>query len=533
MTPNTPPSTEGENAYPERSPWLWTPTLYFMQGLPVMMIQSMSVTLYKKMGVPNEQIGLFTSIIAWPWIVKMLWGPLVDTRATKRWWIVTMQAGIIAGLGLVAFSLQLPTFLLVSLAIFFVVAFMSATHDIAADGFYMLSLDERKQAFFVGIRSAAFRLATIFTSGVLVVIAGSMEQQGVAIPWTWTIAILVGVAVYGACFIYGLWALPRPAADSPNPKVEIGKTLGQFGQILFMLVGIALASRLVYMGLGSIVTILQGKGWSTFTPDFGRPLYTEHAGEAYFQTFPLAAEFAVSLLVILLAAGSTRNLFVRIGMGEAAKEFFFQPKIGAILSFILFFRFGESMISKMSAPFLLDPPDKGGLGIDTATQGLITGTVGVIALTIGGLLGGFTIAKFGIKKCFWPMVLSLNIPNLAYVWAAFAKPSLAWVYGLVGIDQFGYGFGFSAYMVYLLFICQGHRMQTALYAIATGLMALGAMIAGIASGYVQSSFAQGDPASSYGNFFIAVCICTIPGMLTLFFIPMDREDIRVAKVEID
>jgi PAT family beta-lactamase induction signal transducer AmpG len=217
----------------------------------------------------------------------------------------------------------------------------------------------------------------------------------------------------------------------------------------------------------------------------------------------------------------------------------------------------------MSVPFLLDPAAKGGLGVTPDAQGWITGTVGVIALTAGGLLGGFLIAKYGIKKCFWPMVLSLNIPNLAYVWAGFAKPASTIsetlmatndmgfferigplfaaafsdpVSTLVAIDQFGYGFGFAAYMVYLLFICQGHRMQTAMYAIATGLMALGAMIAGIASGYVQTSFAGTEPnwnPNAYAYFFIAVCIFAIPGMLTLFFIPMDRADIRKAPIEID
>ena len=520
------------NSPSERSPWLFVPTLYFMQGLPVMMIQSMSVTLYKTMGVGNAEIGLFTSLIAWPWIVKMLWGSMVDTTATKRWWIVTMQAAIIAGLGLAAFSLQLPNFLAISLAIFMAVAFMSATHDIAADGFYMLSLDEKRQAFFVGIRSASFRLASIFTAGVLVVIAGNLAKGGMDVAATWTIAILVGVGAYTLFFIYGLWALPRPAADPTHPPVKLLKTLGQFGQILFMLVGLALVSRSVYMTFGAVSYLVQGRDWADFVERFGRPLYTEKAPATYMSSFPFVAELVISLLVIVIAFLSTKSLLEKIGMNEAGKEFFTQNKIFAILSFILFYRFGESMISKMSSPFLLDPAEKGGLGVTTDLVGYITGTVGVIALTIGGLLGGFTIAKFGIKKCFWPMVLALNIPNLAYVWAAFAKPALPMVYGLIAVDQFGYGFGFAAYMVYLLFICQGHRMQTAMYAIATGLMALGAMIAGIASGYIQTSFASAGP-NAYAYFFIAVCICTIPGMITLFFIPMDREDIRVAPVEID
>ena len=299
-----------------------------------------------------------------------------------------------------------------------------------------------------------------------------------------------------------------------------------------MLVGLALVSRLVYMAFGALSYVVQGRDWVDFVERFGRPLYTEKAPASYMASFPVVAELVIAILVTVIAFLSTKSLLEKIGMNEAGKEFFTQNKIFAILSFILFYRFGESMISKMSSPFLLDPAEKGGLGVTTDVVGYITGTVGVVALTVGGLLGGFTIAKFGIKKCFWPMVLALNIPNLAYVWAAFAKPALPAVYGLIAVDQFGYGFGFAAYMVYLLFICQGHRMQTAMYAIATGLMALGAMIAGIASGYIQTSFADAG-TNAYAYFFIAVCVCTIPGMITLFFIPMDREDIRVAPIEVD
>lgn len=194
------------------------------------------------------------------------------------------------------------------------------------------------------------------------------------------------------------------------------------------------------------------------------------------------------------------------------------------------------MIGKMSSPFLLDPVEKGGLGVTTEQVGYITGTVGVVALTAGGLLGGWLISKFGIKKCIWPMVLALNVPNLFYVWAAFTKPGLAAVTGLIGIDQFGYGFGFSAYMVYLMFLSQGSAMKTSHYAISTGLMALGAQIAGIASGYLQMAFAGPLTSSNpqaYGQFFIAVCLCTIPGMLMLFFIPMNKQDLKIAPVDID
>jgi PAT family beta-lactamase induction signal transducer AmpG len=291
-----------------------------------------------------------------------------------------------------------------------------------------------------------------------------------------------------------------------------------------------------------------------------------------------------SLAIIGIAAWSTKKLFKAIGMGPAAREYFARERIVPILAFILFYRFGESMLGKMSSPFLLDPVAKGGLGVDTKSVGVIIGTVGVLGLTFGGLIGGLVIARWGIKKVIWPMVLALNVPNLFYVWLAYSKPPsplsasivadqlpfwdvardnagaaasvldiltyipaqiynagvILWqsvvdpVGQVIFIDQFGYGFGFSAYMVYLMFISQGSKHQTSNYAISTGLMALGAMIAGITSGYLQEFCkAQFGGSLSYYWFFIGVVICTIPGMITLFFIPMDREDIKVSRVDID
>ena len=555
-----------------KNPWTFVPSLYFMQGLPVMIVQSMSVTMYKKMGVDNAQIGLWTSLIAFPWIVKMLWGPLVDTSGLKRGWIVTMQAALIAGLGALAFSMGTASFLPLSLALMFVIAFMSATHDIAADGFYLLALKEKAQAFFVGIRSAAFRLATIFCTGVLVVIAGRLEANGTPIPRTWTIALLIGALVYAAFYVYGLWAYPRPVSDVPQKSVNVPKIAQSFGQILLMMAALFLIGRLIVIGAGAYNSQLPTPMFTKsveLTPLF-LPTSDTHVEEvrlsrlyeeatkgnmlpsnpeahkaanarpsAFFTPnvkIPYPVQMGLSLAIILAAFLSTRELFRRTGMGPAAREYFGEHRIWAILGFILFYRFGESMISKMSSPFLLDPATKGGLGVSTETVGYITGTVGVVALTVGGLLGGWLISKYGIKKCIWPMVLSLNVPNLFYVWAAFAKPGAGAVTGLIAVDQFGYGFGFAAYMVYLMFLAQGSKMQTSHYAISTGLMALGAQIAGIASGYLQMAFA--GPATSpspdaYAQFFIAVCVCTIPGMIMLFFIPMDKSDLKVAPVDID
>jgi PAT family beta-lactamase induction signal transducer AmpG len=451
-----------------RSGWSFVPLLYFLEGLPYVIINSFSTLMYNQLGVPKTQFALWTSIVGFAWTLKMFWGPLVDTISTKRRWIVLTQCLLFGGLVSVACVLPGPQFFTASIAIFGAMALLSATHDIAADGFYLLALNETAQALFVGVRSTFYRLATIFGSGVLVWLAGRFltAQTGAysgfdhtlrsiddiaarLIPSgtvrAWTLALLVGALVYGVCVLVNAVLMPLPDEDRPQ-------TRGSQSEVAFV---------------------------------------------------------------------------------EAFRSFFKQAKIGWILAFILTYRFGESMIGKLSGTFLLDPASKGGLGVRTEDVGLLTGIVGVIALLIGGIVGGVVISRYGIKRCFWPMVLALNIPNLFYVWAALSKPGLLGIGSLIAIDQFGYGFGFAAYMVYLMFVSQGSAFQTSNYAIATGIMALGALIAGAMSGLVYDLFARSDPSNSYLWFFVTVLFCGIPGMLTLLFIPMDRDDIRSIPVGLD
>jgi PAT family beta-lactamase induction signal transducer AmpG len=603
----------------DRNPWWFVPSLYFMQGVPVVVVQNLSVTMYKKMGVSNAEIGLWTSLIAWPWIAKMLWGPLVEHNGTRRGWIIATQAIIILGLGVAAMTLQSSAFLALSLLTFFVIAFLSATHDIAADGFYLLAQNERQQAAFVGIRSAFFRLAMIFCTGLLVSHAGELEKQNVPMASIWTRVLFIAAIVYGLLWAYGHAALPKPKSDRQERAVNLPQVLARFSQILLMLVAVMLVGRLLVIGAAGLNNVLPKPVFTKsieLTPLF-LPAYKGHEYEvaesraeeivqksgdsidadaasdqaeqlpkAFIDGPPVIAPIQLlgSLAIIGIAAWSTKKLFKAIGMGPAAREYFARERIVPILAFILFYRFGESMLGKMSSPFLLDPVAKGGLGVDTKSVGVIIGTVGVLGLTFGGLIGGLVIARWGIKKVIWPMVLALNVPNLFYVWLAYSKPPsplsasivadqlpfwdvardnagaaasvldiltyipaqiynagvILWqsvvdpVGQVIFIDQFGYGFGFSAYMVYLMFISQGSKHQTSNYAISTGLMALGAMIAGITSGYLQEFCkAQFGGSLSYYWFFIGVVICTIPGMITLFFIPMDREDIKVSRVDID
>ncbi|MBD2356428.1 AmpG family muropeptide MFS transporter [Tolypothrix sp. FACHB-123] len=409
------------------SPWTYIPTLYFAEGVPNVLISSVSVIFYKKLGIDNDQITAWTSFLYLPWVLKMFWGPIVDIYATKRTWILVTQFAMFCCLTLVALSLQLPNFFFISLAALTVGAFISATYDIATDGYYMLALSPEQQAFFVGIRSLFYRIAVLFGSGLLVVLAGRLETTLNNIPLSWAIAIGFSAFIFAILFIFHRFVLPLPASDIPR------QSQAQTEKIPFL---------------------------------------------------------------------------------DIIQTYFRQEKIIAILAFILLYRFGEAMLVKIASLFLLDKLEKGGLSISTEQVGLIYGTFGVLSLIIGGILGGMLISRYGLKKCLFPMALALNLPNIFYVYLAYAKPSLTLVYPLVSLEQFGYGLGFTAFSVYLMYICQG-EYKTSHYAISTGLMALGLMLPGAISGTIQQ-------AVGYPLFFILVCLLTIPGMITIFFIPLQE-----------
>ncbi|MBN3882103.1 MAG: MFS transporter [Nostoc sp.] len=412
------------------SPWTFIPTLYFASGIPYVIINTVSVIFYKKLGIDNAQIALWTSFLYLPWVIKMFWGPIVDIYSTKRKWILYTQFAMFGCLGLIAFSLQLPNFFFISLATLTIGAFISATYDIATDGFYLLALSPEQQAFFVGIRSLFYRMAVIFGSGILVVLAGQLEISLNDIPLSWTIAIGFSALILAILFISHRLILPLPESENQR-QIEARKNI---------------------------------PFWSIIS------------------------------------------------------SYFAQDKIINILAFILLYRLGEAMLVKIASLFLLDKPEVGGLGLSTSDVGLVYGTFGVISLICGGILGGLLISKYGLKKCLFPMALALNLPDIFYVYMAYSKPSLTLVYPLVSLEQFGYGFGFTAFSVYLMYICQG-EYKTSHFAISTGIMALGMMIPGLISGYLQNAF-------GYPLFFILICLLTIPGMIALFFIPLKEEPKR-------
>lgn len=409
---------------PSRNPWAFIPTLYFGEGLPYILINTVSVILYKRMGIDNARIAFWTSLLYLPWVVKMFWGPLVDVYSTKRNWIVSAQVAMGLSLLLAAWTLAAAEFFFFSLMVFALGAFISATYDIATDGFYMLALTKEHQAAFVGLRAGFYRLAMVFGTGFLVFLAGTLELKTGNIPLSWTIIFSVAGGILITAALYHRLILPYPAAD--------------------------------------------GKQSTAATP--GR------------------ASFA-----------------------EVVRAYFRQARVGVVIAFILLYRLGEAMLLKLVPPFLLDTRDAGGLGLTTSEVGVVYGTVGIICLVLGGVLGGWLISRYGLKRCIWPMVLIMHLPDLFFVYMAYAQPSVALAFPLVALEQFGYGLGFTVFTVYLMYSAEG-GFKTSHYAISTGIMALGMMLPSAVSGDIQK-------AVGYKSFFIIVCFLTIPGMLTIPFLP--------------
>lgn len=418
------------------SAWSWIPSLYFAEGLPNVLVSITAVLMYKDMGLSNEKAVLYTSWLYLPWVIKPFWSPFVDMIRTKRWWVLLMQMFMGAAFAGVAFSIHTSFFIASSLALLWLIALFSATHDIAADGFYMLGLDLEQQSFFVGIRSIFYKFANIFGQGVLVLFAGYMELRFNDKALAWTITFYIAAALLIAAGLYHKFILPRPASDRPNlPRTttSTGKTLSSF------------------------------------------------------------------------------SIFLR-----TFRKFFTKKDILKALLFILLFRLGEAQLGKLSQLFMKDPISEGGLGLDNTQVGFLYGTIGAIALLAGGSIGGILVSRDGLKKWFWPMIFSMNLPNIVYVYMAATQPSsLLLIEALVCLEQFGYGFGLTAFLMYLIYFSRG-KDKTSNYAICTGLMALGMMLPGMGAGWIQKEL-------GYTQFFIWICLCTLPGFLIAATLKIEKN----------
>ncbi|SHG31530.1 MFS transporter, PAT family, beta-lactamase induction signal transducer AmpG [Flavobacterium segetis] len=410
----------------DNRPWYWIPVLNFASGFPYVIIISVSVLMYKNLGISNEDIGFYTSWLYLPWVIKPLWSPFIDLYGTKRNWFIAMQLLISIAFLIVGFIIPTSHFFILSLAVFWVAAFASASNDVASDGFYMLALEKEQQSFFLGIRSTFYRASMLTGNGLIILLAGYLEHRfgNNQQAWSYTM-IFVGV-VMTILTVYNYFA---------TPKAELPIAVGQEEEKNFSKVFIS---------------------------------------------------------------------------------FFKKKQIVLILSFILLFRLGESQLLKMLTPFLVDPINQGGMGLQTEDVGIIYGTFGLIALTIGGILGGIAISRDGLGKWMLPMILAMHLPIIGFVLLSHFHPSsVIYIYLTVIAEQFGYGFGFAAFMMYLIYVADGES-KTSHYSIATGFMALGMMLPGMVSGYIQEYL-------GYGNFFIWVFIATIPGLILSRFLLFPKD----------
>ncbi len=408
----------------DNSPWYWIPVLNFASGLPYAIIISVSVLMYKNLGIDNEDIGIYTSLLYLPWVIKPLWSPFIDLYSTKRKWFLSMQLLISLAFLLVGLTIPLSNFFVISLSVFWVAAFASASNDVASDGFYLLVLEKDQQSFFLGIRSTFYRLSMLTGNGLIVVIAGYLEQEYGDKQKAWSYTMVIVGLIMTVITIYNYFSTPKIESKIVETKTE-----------------------------------------SVPSKSFG-------------------AVFAA---------------------------FFQKKQIGLVLTFILLFRLGESQLLKMLTPFLIDPITAGGMGLTTQDVGVIYGTFGVLSLTVGGILGGIVISRDGLGKWMLPMILAMHLPIIGFILLSHFHPgSVFYIYSTVIAEQFGYGFGFAAFMMYLIYVADGES-KTSHYSIATGFMALGMMLPGMLSGYIQHYL-------GYGNFFIWVFLATIPGLILSRFL---------------
>lgn len=426
-----------------RNPWAWIPTLYFAEGLPNVIVTTLSVVMYMQLGLTDAEVGLYTGWLALPWVIKPLWSPFIDLLKTKRWWVLTMQALIGAALAGIAFSLPTAFWFQATMCFFFLIAFCSATHDISADGFYMIELDEHNQTKFVGLRNTFYRLAIIFVNGFLVMLAGVLQvmfRNQISFSWALIFYGLAGIFI-------GLWLYHSRLMPTPKEDVQTERTVGE----------------------------------------------VTHELKNMFRTF-----------------------FTKFGVRETV----------IVMLFLLFYRFPEALLNTMTKTFILRPNSQGGLGMSPQEYGLANGTVGLIGLLLGGIIGGILVSRDGMKKWLWPMVCAITLPDAVYIYLSYSLNSdIVMVSSCLFVEQFGYGLGFTVLTLYMLFYSQG-KFKTSHYSICTGISYLGLMLPGMVSGYLKDIL-------GYRHFFIVVMACCLITFLVTVYLKIDPDFGKKEKEEED
>jgi PAT family beta-lactamase induction signal transducer AmpG len=608
-----------------RNPWSWIPSLYLAEGIPYVAVMTISVIMYKRLGLSNTDIALYTSWLYLPWVIKPFWSPFVDILKTKRWWILTMQVFLGAGLAGIAFFIPVPFFFQATLAVFWLVAFSSATQDIAADGFYMLALDTHQQSMYVGIRSTFYRIALIMGQGVLIILAGFLESSSGLKPLQLTVEagprlntpVMMnetiirtapdekGEASFNAfpeklqletVLIHRDSAeIIRSFARSQNringfvTKQENARQLKEasnhswWSESVTRPLGswiknnfgeekneVSASSRNGNLNLiqiylnrkpapeekrvlvfrfekGDKSLSISGDDRFVFTEEnWNKPACLVIQADSKLDTYttatfrgtsgnlPMAWSVTFFILAGLFIAFFLYHRFIlpypvsdkpaaSASASNIVKEFlmafasFFRKKqVVVAVFFMLTYRFAEAQLLKLVTPFLLDNKEAGGLGLTTGEVGLVYGTVGILSLTIGGIIGGFTAAKGGLKKWIWPMALSMILTAVTFLYLAVYTPDNFLLINIcVAIEQFGYGFGFTAYMMYMIYFAQGDY-KTSHYAICTAFMALGMMLPGMFAGWLQEQL-------GYNHFFLWVMICSIIPLIATALLKIDPD----------
>jgi PAT family beta-lactamase induction signal transducer AmpG len=544
------------NSNKSPSPWTWVPSLYFFQGVPYSIVMITSGLIYKTMGISIASFTFWTSLLYLPWALKPLWSPYIDVVSTKRNWVVWTQ--LLLGLTFIAAGTAMPlsVFYPLTLAVFAIIAVSSASHDIAADGFYMYALDQHKQAFFVGIRSTFYRFAMLTSLGLIPVVAGTIQKNTGLRSVTFE-AVSVSSENYSSfnsslINIHATGNKPEILVFPDNVKVPVYQP--GISEIDSAVIYIALSApppegETIVVNLeresGSKDIDLSKKQTGRFefnSNNWNKPVaasikinhnlegnvsteFLVTAGNIAFSWFVSLGVLGIVLLLLAIynrimlphaRENETREVISWAVYKDVFLSFFTKKGVIPALVFFLLYRLGEAQLVKVATPFLVDSRSAGGIGLTSTQYGIAYGTIGMICLTLGGILGGFAAAKYGLKKLIWIMALCMNIPISVYIFLSFTQPMPGdpVIYLAIALEQFGYGFGFTGYMLYMLHFVGESRYKTAEYAIGTSLMALGMMLPGLISGSMKEIL-------GYQHFFIYVIICSIPGLTAIKFLKID------------
>ena len=419
----------------EVKPYAWVPSLYMGEALPFSAVMLLSLVMFKEMGMTDSQITLYTGWLGTPWVIKPIWSPIVDNLKTKRWWIVSMQFLMGVALAMVALTLPTAFWLKASLAVLMVIAFASATHDISADGFYIIALSDKDQELYVGVRNTFYRVGLVIGQGGLVLLVGYM-QEGTFGAWlqpmlsSWMAVFIIMAALMVVLGVYHACVLPK-VERSVHERFDIGEQVREFVKTLRVFVG--------------------------------------------------------------------------------------KPHIVSALCFILLFRLPEGLLTKIVPLFLMRSADEGGLAMSDTDFGLIYGTLGVIGLLAGGLVGGWAVSRWGLKRCLWPLVMCITLPDVVYVYLSYCPTDNMWLVGsCVCVDQIGYGLGFAAYTLYLVTFSRGER-STAVFSICTAGQYLGGvMLPGMVSGLISENI-------GYQKFFLLIMLFCLVTFAVTAIVKIDED----------